>query len=184
MHNKCVRNRSGLENSSLNNLHLCVLFLWSGYMENKYIEEILKLSQKAIKKGSVPVGAIVVKNTKIISRGYNKKEKTHNPLDHAEIIAIRKATKKIKSWNLNGCSLYVTMSPCKMCRTIINEARIENVYYLVDNEKEKYKNKIGLKNIKKSKINNEKAENQYLIILRDFFQQKRKKSRKIIHNVL
>ena len=76
------------------------------------------------------------------------------------------------------------MNPCEMCRTIINEARIENVYYLVDNEKEKYKNKIGLKNIKKSKINDEKAENQYLIILRDFFQQRRKKSRKIIHNVL
>ena len=85
MHNKCVRNRSGLENSSLNNLHLCVLFLWSGYMENEYIKEILKLSQKAVKEGSVPVGAIIVKNTKIISRGYNKKERTHNPLDHAEI---------------------------------------------------------------------------------------------------
>lgn len=135
----------------------------------------MELSEKAEKNNCVPVGAVVVKNGKIIGKGYNKKEKTNNPLDHAEIMAIRKATKKIKSWNLSGCILYVTMVPCEMCKTIINESRINEIYYLVDNEKEKYKNYKSLSNMKFNELNSKNNKEKYLTILREFFSQKRKK---------
>lgn len=139
---------------------------------------IIKLSCKAKARDCVPVGAIIVKNDKIISKAFNKKEKTHNPMDHAEIIAIKKACKKLKSWNLSGCVLYVTMYPCEMCRTVISEARIKKVFYLITNEKEKYKNSVALFKMNFEKMNITKIENEYLSLLRNFFVQKRKKSRK------
>ena len=145
-------------------------------MNKKYIDVIMGLALKAQKKDCVPVGAVVVKNDKIIGKGYNKKEKTNNPLDHAEIIAIKNATKKLKSWRLDDCELYVTMKPCDMCKNVILESRIKNVYYLVNNEKQEYKNKNLITKIKLITINEQMYVCKYLDILKNFFVKKRKKN--------
>ena len=94
-----------------------------------YMEEAYKQALKAIKLDEVPVGAVIVKDGKIIARGYNKKEITNNPLGHAEIIAINKACKKLNTWRLLDCDLYVTLEPCLMCVGAITHSRIRNVYY-------------------------------------------------------
>lgn len=100
------------------------------------IEEMLKkLNLMAIKHGDVPVSCIIVKNDRIISSSYNKKKKNNDPFAHAEILAIRKACKRLKSNNLSDCKLYVSLMPCNMCKEVINEARIKEVYYILDSEK-------------------------------------------------
>ena len=145
-------------------------------MDKKYIELIIELALKAKKRDCVPVGAIVVKNGKVIGKGYNKKEITNNPLDHAEIIAIKKACKKRKSWRLDDCELYVTMKPCDMCKKVIVESRIKKIYYIVDNEKENYKNNLLLNQLEFLNTGEQMYEEKYLKILRDFFAKKRKKN--------
>ena len=82
-------------------------------------------------KEEIPVGAIIVKNNKIIARAYNKREKTQLATNHAEIIAIQKACKKLKSWRLDDCDLYATLEPCPMCAGAIMNARIKNVFFAV-----------------------------------------------------
>ena len=124
------------------------------------------LNKKAIKHNEVPVSCIITKDDKIISKAYNNKITKHDPTAHAEIIAIRKAAKKLKTCNLNECKLYVTLYPCKMCLDVINEARIKEVYYILDNEKEINNN------VKITKINSEK--NKYFQEeLKGFFKNKR-----------
>lgn len=124
------------------------------------------LNKKAIKHNEVPVSCIITKDDKIISKAYNNKITKHDPTAHAEIIAIRKAAKKLKTWNLNECKLYVTLYPCKMCLNVINEARIKEVYYILDNEKEINNN------VKITKINSEKNE-YFQDELKGFFKNKR-----------
>lgn len=124
------------------------------------------LNKKAIKHNEVPVSCIITKDDKIISKAYNNKITKHDPTAHAEIIAIRKAAKKLKTWNLNECRLYVTLYPCKMCLDVINEARIKEVYYILDNEKEINNN------VKIIKINSEKNE-YFQEELKGFFKNKR-----------
>ena len=102
-----------------------------------YYDELLKLTKKAITKNEVPVAALIVYNKKIISKAFNKRHNNNNVLGHAEVIAIQKATKRLKTWHLLDCDLYVTMEPCKMCKFIINEAKIRNVYYLLKSNKTK-----------------------------------------------
>ena len=75
----------------------------------------LKQAKKAYKRDEVPVGAVIVKDGKVISKAYNLREKTNLATGHAEILAIQKANKKLKSWRLDSCSLYVTIEPCQMC---------------------------------------------------------------------
>ena len=104
-------------------------------MNMKYMKIALSEAEKAYKLGEMPVGAIVVKNGKIIGKGYNKKEKTKNALMHAEIIAINKACKKNKDWRLNDCEMYVTLEPCIMCMGAIVESRIKKVYCGIENKK-------------------------------------------------
>lgn len=104
-------------------------------MKEYYMKIAIKEAEKALKNGEMPVGAVVVKNNKVIGKGYNKKEKTKNTLMHAEIIAIQKACKKNKDWRLNECELYVTMEPCTMCIGAIVESRIKKIYYGVENKK-------------------------------------------------
>lgn len=104
-------------------------------MKKIIIEQLKKLNNIALKHGDVPVSCIIVKNNKIIAKEYNKRQKKNSPLAHAEIIAIIKATKRIKTWNLNDCELYVTLEPCEMCKSIINEARIKKVYYILSKTK-------------------------------------------------
>lgn len=86
------------------------------------------MAQKAFKIGEVPVGAVIIKNDKIIAKAYNKKEKTNNALCHAEIIAINTACKKLKSWRLNDCEMYVTLEPCPMCAGAILSSRIKKLH--------------------------------------------------------
>ena len=110
-------------------------------MNNNIYEEIIHLAKKSLKYNDVPVGAVIVKNNKIISKGFNKREKNKLTINHAEIVAITKANKKLNSYFLYDCDLYVTLKPCEMCEKVINNARIKNVYYLLDkpNFKKEYK---------------------------------------------
>ena len=103
-------------------------------MNEYYMSVALKEAKKACKKEEVPVGAIIVKNNKIIAKAYNKKEKTKNVIKHAEIIAISKASKKMKNWRLENCEIYVTMEPCMMCCGAIQQSRIKKIIYGVKNE--------------------------------------------------
>ena len=105
-------------------------------MYNKYIEEALKEAKKAKQKGEIPVGAVIVKNKKIIAKAHNTVEKKKNAILHAEIIAITKASKKNKNWRLNDCEMYITLEPCKMCKAAIELSRIKKVYFLLSKDKE------------------------------------------------
>ncbi len=95
----------------------------------------LKQAETARLNDEVPIGAIIVKDNKVISKAYNLKEKTNDPLGHAEIIAIKKATKKLKSWRLIDCKIYVTIEPCLMCMGAIINARISEVIYGIEDPK-------------------------------------------------
>ncbi len=95
----------------------------------KYMACAYELAQKAYKKDEVPVGAVVVYNNKIIAKGYNKRQKTQDATNHAEVIAIKKACKKLKTFRLNDCQLYVTLEPCVMCAGAIINARIGKVIF-------------------------------------------------------
>lgn len=101
----------------------------------KYIELLKKLNLRAKNNGEIPVSAIILKENKIIAKSYNQKYKNNNPLDHAEIIAIKKACKKLNTTNLIDCILITTLKPCGMCRELIKEVRLKEVYYILDNNK-------------------------------------------------
>ena len=100
-----------------------------------FMKQALKEAEKAYRKGEVPIGAVIVKDGKIISRGYNLKETKKNTLKHAEIIAIEKASKKLDAWRLEECDIYVTMEPCPMCMGAIINSRIRKIYYGVSDLK-------------------------------------------------
>lgn len=103
----------------------------------KYFKIAYKEAIKAYKKGEIPVGAIIVKNDKIIAKSHNNRQKSYNILGHAEINTIIKAEKRLKDWRLDGCTMYVTLEPCEMCQTIIKESRLDNVFFLLAKTKEK-----------------------------------------------
>ena len=94
-----------------------------------YMKEAIKQAKKAYDMIEVPVGCVIVYNDKIIARGYNKRETLESSLAHAEIIAIKKACKKLNSWRLEDCILYVTLEPCCMCAGAIIQSRIKKVVY-------------------------------------------------------
>ena len=100
-----------------------------------YMKQAIKEAEKAYKKLEVPVGAIIVKDGKIIARAYNQKESKTDTTKHAEILAIQKASKKLKSWRLIDCEMYVTLEPCTMCAGAINHSRIKKVYIGAMDEK-------------------------------------------------
>ena len=93
------------------------------------MKEALKEARKAELIDEVPIGCVIVKDDKIIARGHNQRETKQSPIGHAEIIAINKASKKLKSWRLEGCDIYVTLEPCIMCSGAIIQSRINKVYY-------------------------------------------------------
>jgi tRNA(adenine34) deaminase len=94
-----------------------------------FLTEALRLAEQAASEDEVPVGAVVVHQGQIIGRGYNRREQDHNPLAHAEIMAIHEAAQKLKSWRLNDCQLFVTLEPCPMCLAACQQARIAEVVY-------------------------------------------------------
>ena len=92
------------------------------------METAIDLAKKAYNKGEVPIGAVIVHNGKIIAKAYNNREHTQQAINHAEIIAIKKACKKLHSWRLNECDMYVTLEPCAMCAGAILNARLKSVH--------------------------------------------------------
>ena len=97
--------------------------------ENEYyMKQALKEADKAYRKMEVPVGAVIVKNGKIIARAHNQKETKKDTTKHAEILAIQKASKKLQSWRLIDCEMYVTLEPCSMCAGAIINSRINKIY--------------------------------------------------------
>ena len=95
--------------------------------DEKYMKEALKQAKKAYALEETPIGCVIVHEGKIISRGYNRRNTDKNPLAHAEITAIRKASKKLGDWRLEGCTLYVTLEPCQMCAGAIIQSRMDRV---------------------------------------------------------
>jgi len=96
---------------------------------DKYMEEALKEAEKAFDLDEVPIGAVVVKDGEIIGRGYNLRETGKDPTLHAEMIAIRQAAAKVKSWRLTGCEIYVTIEPCPMCAGAMIQARVDRIIF-------------------------------------------------------
>ena len=134
-------------------------------MDNKIIEkELNKLILRAKKNNEVPIAALIVKNNKIIAKAYNKVNKTNNILDHAEILAIKKASKIFNNWRLIDCELYVTLEPCSMCKEIIKKSRIKNVYYYSKQNNYKTESDTTYKYIEDNIFSN---------ILTNFFKEKR-----------
>lgn len=99
-------------------------------MNDEIYNKLLKLSIKAVKRNEVPVAAVLVYDNKIVAEAYNKRNSSNCVFDHAEIICIRKFSRKYGDWRLNGCSLYVTIEPCEMCKMFIRESRINCVYFM------------------------------------------------------
>lgn len=95
--------------------------------DEKFMKEAVKQAKKAWKIGEVPIGCVIVYEGKIIGRGYNRRTTDKNPLAHAEILAIKKASKKMEDWRLEDCTLYVTLEPCQMCSGAIVQARVKRV---------------------------------------------------------
>lgn len=139
-------------------------------MEEKIVKILIKESLKSYKIGEVPVGCVIIKNNKIIATGHNTKEKNKCSIHHAEINAIIKACKKNRDWRLENCKLYVTLEPCNMCKEVIRQSRIHEVYYL---NKSKFNNEI-YNNINISEIAGYDFEKEnYLLKLKQFFINKR-----------
>ncbi len=94
-----------------------------------YMAKALRYAQKAAEKDETPIGAVLVKDGRIVASGYNLRESRQDVTLHAELTAIRKACRKLGSWRLDGCDLYVTLEPCVMCAGAIQQARIRTVYF-------------------------------------------------------
>ncbi len=147
--------------------------------EEEYMKIALNEAKKAYNKLEVPVGAIIVKDGKIIAKAYNEKEKRKDTTKHAEILAIQKASKKLKTWRLYDCDMYVTLEPCSMCAGALIQARIRKVYIGTMDEKTGACGSV-LNLLEDYKFNH-KVEVQYGIckndcekILKDFFKYLRK----------
>ncbi len=140
-------------------------------MVNKYMDCAIKEAIKATEINNVPVGAVIVRDGKIVSKGYNKKNSDNISLLHAELIAIYKACKKLNKWILDDCDMYVTMKPCKMCYYALAETRIRNVYYIMNSNYYYNLEKNG------NKINFIECDDNYgyYSIVNNFFQEIRNK---------
>jgi tRNA(adenine34) deaminase len=97
-------------------------------MSEEYMKIALEEAKKAYKKEEVPIGAVIVKDGKVIAKAYNLREKKKQACAHAEILAIQKACRKLRAWRLEGCEMYVTLEPCPMCAGAIMNARIKKIY--------------------------------------------------------
>lgn len=100
-----------------------------------FMQEALKEASKAYKKKEVPVGCVIVCDNKIVARAHNLRKTKESTLAHAELLAIKKANKKLKSWRLEDCSVYVTLEPCVMCAGALMQARVKDIYYATNDPK-------------------------------------------------
>ena len=149
-------------------------------MNLKYMDIAFEEARKSFKKNEVPIGAVLVKNDKIIAKSHNNKEKKQCCLCHAELNLIKKASKKLKNWRLDDCEIYVTLDPCPMCASAIKQARISKIYSACSNSD---KNNweiisnifLGDKTNPEVKISTNLAENESKLLLNEFFKLKRRK---------
>ena len=95
--------------------------------QEKFMREAIRQAKKAYLLDEVPIGCVIVHDGKIIARGYNRRNTDKNTLSHAELNAIRKASKKLGDWRLEGCTMYVTLEPCQMCAGALVQSRIDEV---------------------------------------------------------
>lgn len=142
-------------------------------MNEKYLKIMNKLINKAIKKDEAPVAAIIEYNGKIIAKAINRRNKTNNTIDHAEIIAITKVNKKLKNWRANKCTMYVTLEPCDMCMGVIKESRISKLYYL--QKRENYKKQYSQLEIGQIELSKEQqtTNNNMSKIIKNYWKSKR-----------
>ena len=96
-------------------------------IDEKFMKEAIRQAKKAAAVGDVPIGCVIVKDDKIIARGYNKRNAKKTTLAHAELLAIEKASKKLGDWRLEDCTMYITLEPCQMCAGAIVQSRIDRV---------------------------------------------------------
>jgi len=149
-------------------------------MNLKYMDIAFDEAKKGFKQNEVPIGAILVKNGKIIAKSHNNKEKKSCCLCHAEINVIKKASKKMKNWRLDDCEMYVTLDPCPMCASAIKQSRISTVYSACSNS-DKINFDIISMIFKGDNTNPEVkfltnlAENESKELLNEFFKLKRRK---------
>ena len=137
-------------------------------MDEKFFEICIKEAKISYQHGDVPIGAVIVKNNKIIAKAHNTREKKHDITGHAEINVIKKAAKKLGRWNLSDCLLYVTLAPCSMCKEVIKQSRIRKTFFILD--KPGYKKEFSNSEFLKS---NYQREQMYAAILSAFFKEKR-----------
>ena len=109
-------------------------------LKEKYMKIALEEARKSFEEDEVPVGAVIVKDDKVIAKAHNLKEKRKSPIAHAEILAIEKACKKLDNWRLDRCEIFVTLEPCEMCKSAIEQARISKVYIGTLDDKKKMAN--------------------------------------------
>uniref|UniRef100_A0A7C3N698 tRNA-specific adenosine deaminase n=1 Tax=candidate division WOR-3 bacterium TaxID=2052148 RepID=A0A7C3N698_UNCW3 len=144
-----------------------------------FMRLVLKEAKKAEKIGEIPIGAIVVKDGKVISRSFNKVEKKNSSLMHAEIDALLKAQKKLRNWRLNGCTIYTNVEPCLMCTYAIILSRMNRVVFGCRNEK--FGGIYSLVDIENLKLNHKIEITEGILkeesikLLKDFFKNVRKK---------
>jgi tRNA(adenine34) deaminase len=155
---------------------------YSTYLNHRHqMEEALKLASAAGRQGEIPVGAIITdKDGNFIASGENRKEREKDPTAHAEIIAIRAASRKLNNWHLNDCTLYVTLEPCPMCAGAIIAARIGLLIYGADDPKTGVIRSVA--NFPDSVFSNHRLsviegilEKECREMLRDWFQKRRSK---------
>ena len=144
--------------------------------EERWMLYSLKEAEKALKIEEVPIGAILVKNDKIIGRGFNQIESLNDSTAHAEIIAITSASNSIGDWRLNGCSMFVTKEPCLMCMGALINARVKYLYYGIPDLEHgfiQFKDKFKIKMPHLKKIEGKILEQDCKKIIQDFFSKKR-----------
>lgn len=140
--------------------------------KEKFMSIALKEAKKAFKKEEIPVGAVIVRDGRVIAKAHNLKETKQSAMAHAEILAISKANKKLNNWRLSDCEMYVTLKPCAMCMGAIISSRIKKVYFGVDEIKQTDRIINNENNaILESGILQEECE----YILKDFFKKRRTK---------
>ncbi len=142
---------------------------------NKFMAIAIEEAKKS--EGDIPVGAVIVKNGKIIAKAHNTREKDNDITSHAEIIAIRQAEKLLNNWRLDDCEMYVTLEPCPMCGWAILQSRIKSVYFgSYDKNYGSFSSKIDLRQISSSKpkIYGGIKEEECDSLLKNFFQTLRK----------
>ena len=151
-------------------------------LDEKYMKQAIKLAQKAASNGDVPIGCVIVYEGKVIARGYNRRNMDKTTLAHAEILAIKKASKVLEDWRLEECTMYVTLEPCQMCAGAIVQARLPKVVIGCMNKKAGCAGSIiDMFSVKEFNHQVEKRvgvmEEECSLMLKDFFRELRQKKK-------